>query len=149
MKNRVLFLCTGNSCRSQMAEGLARSILDRNHNIQSAGSNPSHVNPYAVKTMAEIGIDISGHQSKSVDTIDLSKVDIVITLCAEEVCPVVSGNIKRWHWPVSDPAGKGETEEQKLQCFREARHSIHKMIQKCLPQLSGAACGTDVGQNNI
>lgn len=112
-----------------MAEGLARAFLDPRHNIQSAGSKPSHVNPFAVKAMAELGIDISGHQSKSVDTIDLSKVDVVITLCAEEVCPIVPGSVQRWHWPVSDPAGKGETEEETLRHFREARDTIRKTIQ--------------------
>lgn len=132
----VLFLCVANSARSQMAEGLARAILDSRHYIQSAGSKPAQVNPFAVKVMAEIGLDISNHKSKSVDTIDLAKIDVVITLCAEEVCPVVSGEIERWHWPVFDPAGKGETEEQKLQWFREARHTIHKQIQRCLPQLN-------------
>ncbi len=135
----ILFLCVANSARSQMAEAIARAMLDSTHHVQSAGSKPSQVNPYAVKIMAEIGIDISNQKSKSVETIDLSGFDVVITLCAEEVCPVVNGNIKRWHWPVFDPAGKGETEEQKLQWFREARHTIQKTIQNCLPQLNGKA----------
>lgn len=120
-----------------MAEGLGRAILGPGHTVQSAGSRPSVVNPYAIKVMSEIEIDISGQTSKSVDTIDLSKIDIVVTLCAEEVCPVVSGQIVRWHWPIFDPAGKGKTEEQKLQWFREARHTIHKNIQNCLTQLRG------------
>src|SRR5688572_20610946 len=85
---RLLFLCVANSARSQMAEGLARSMLGAGVQVQSAGSKPSRVNPYAVEVMREIGIDIEGHFSKSVDDIDPASVDTVITLCAEEVCPV-------------------------------------------------------------
>ncbi len=135
----ILFLCVANSARSQIAEGLGRAILGPGHTVQSAGSSPSKVNPYAIKVMNEIGIDISKQTSKSVDTIDLSKLDVVITLCAEEVCPVVSAKVERWHWPVFDPAAKGGTEEEKLQWFREARHTIHKKMQSCLPQLRGGA----------
>jgi len=135
----ILFLCVANSARSQMAEGLARAILGAEHSVQSAGSKPSDVNPYARKVMNEIEIDISTQFSKSVDSIDLKKVDIVVTLCAEEVCPVVSGKIVRWHWPITDPAGRGETEEQKLQFFREARDAIRKCIQNNLKRLQGEA----------
>lgn len=133
----ILFLCVANSARSQLAEGLARSALGPGHRVQSAGSRPSHVNPFAVQAMKEIGIDISGHASKSVDSIDVSKIDLVITLCAEEVCPVLPGKTTRWHWPVVDPAGKGVTEEQKLQCFRDARQTIRKLIEEALPKLRG------------
>ena len=125
----ILFLCVANSARSQMAEGLARALLPGDHIIQSAGSNPSQVNPYSIKVMKEIGIDITRQLSKSISSICLDNVDIVITLCAEEVCPVTTGSTQRWHWPVSDPVVKGDTEEQKLQHFREARNSIHRMLQ--------------------
>src|SRR3546814_9614205 len=88
---RILFLCVANSARSQMAEGLTRYLLGDRATVMSAGSAPSRVNPYAVEAMAEIGIDISGHRSKSVDDIDPAEVDLVVTLCAEEDCPVLPG----------------------------------------------------------
>jgi protein-tyrosine-phosphatase/catechol 2,3-dioxygenase-like lactoylglutathione lyase family enzyme len=100
----LLFLCVANSARSQMAEGLARARFGDRVRIQSAGSQPSRVNPFAVEVMAERGISLDGHASKSVDTIDPSTVDTVITLCAEEVCPVFLGNARRLHWPIEDPA---------------------------------------------
>jgi len=100
----LLFLCVANSARSQMAEGLARARFGDRVRIQSAGSQPSRVNPFAIEVMAERGISLDGHASKSVDTIDPSTVDTVITLCAEEVCPVFLGNARRLHWPIEDPA---------------------------------------------
>jgi arsenate reductase len=100
----VLFLCVANSARSQMAEGLARARFGDRVRIQSAGSQPSRVNPFAIEVMAERGISLDGHASKSVETIDPSTVDTVITLCAEEVCPVFLGNARRLHWPIEDPA---------------------------------------------
>ncbi len=118
----ILFLCVANSARSQMAEGLARTILGNNHTIQSAGSFPSHVHPIAIEAMDEIGIDIRKQTSKSVQTIDPKSVDIVITLCADEVCPVFLGKAKRLHWPLSDPASRG------LFSFREVRDEIKKRI---------------------
>ena len=100
----LLFLCVANSARSQMAEGLARARFGDRVRIQSAGSQPSRVNPFAIEVMAERGISLDGHTSKSVDTIDPSTVDTVITLCAEEVCPVFLGDARRLHWPIEDPA---------------------------------------------
>jgi len=100
----LLFLCVANSARSQMAEGLARARFGDRVRVQSAGSQPSRVNPFAIEVMAERGISLDGHASKSVDTIDPSTVDTVITLCAEEVCPVFLGNARRLHWPIEDPA---------------------------------------------
>src|SRR3546814_9536388 len=91
----VLFLCVANSACSQMAEGLARTLLDGRATVASAGSQPSQVNPYAVEAMAEIGIDISGQHSKSVADIDPASVDVVVTLCAEEVCPTLPGRVRR------------------------------------------------------
>src|SRR3954471_11421282 len=88
MQSSLLFLCVANSARSQMAEGLARTLFGRLVRVQSAGSQPSRVNPYAVAAMREVGIDIAGHRSKSVDEIDPASVGAVITLCAEEVCPL-------------------------------------------------------------
>ena len=124
----ILFLCVANSARSQMAEGLARKMLAGKANIQSAGSKPSKVNPYAVQVMKEIGIDISSHYSKPVTSINLEKVDLIITLCAEEVCPVVPTKIKQLHWPIPDPTGEGEAEIQ-LGRFRQARERISGFLQ--------------------
>jgi arsenate reductase (thioredoxin) len=100
----ILFLCVANSARSQMAEGLARHMLGSDVTVLSAGSAPSIVNPYAVEAMAELGIDISAQRSKSVDDIDTATLDLVVTLCAEEVCPVLPGRVRRLHWPIPDPA---------------------------------------------
>ncbi|PHR91657.1 MAG: low molecular weight phosphatase family protein [Robiginitomaculum sp.] len=129
----ILFLCVANSARSQMAEGLARNLFKDTTppvHVQSAGSAPAFVNPYAVKAMAEIGIDITAHSSKSVDTLDTNAMDIIITLCADEVCPVVPGRVKRLHWPLPDPAPPHESEGPKLDedallaRFRSARDDI-------------------------
>lgn len=101
---RILFLCVANSSRSQMAEGLARHLLGSEAEVLSAGSRPTRINPHAIAAMADIGIDISRQQAKSVDAIDPSTIDLVVTLCAEEVCPALPGKVKRLHWPIADPA---------------------------------------------
>jgi arsenate reductase len=131
MSARVLFLCVANSARSQMAEGLGREILGDRASVQSAGSEPSVVNPYAVEVMNEIGIDLRTHHSKSVETIDPATVDTVITLCAEEVCPVFLGGARRLHWPIPDPASKDATipREEMLARFRRARDEIRRRIE--------------------
>jgi len=123
---RVLFLCVANSARSQMAEGLARFFFGQALRVQSAGSKPSRVNPYAIRVMGEWGIDLSGQHAKSVDTIDPSSVDIVVTLCAQEVCPIFLGKANHWHWPIEDPdrASDALTEDQRLEAFRAARNEI-------------------------
>jgi protein-tyrosine-phosphatase/catechol 2,3-dioxygenase-like lactoylglutathione lyase family enzyme len=128
--NSIVFLCVANSARSQMAEGLARSMLP-NVRVQSAGSKPATVNPYAVEVMREIGIDLGSHHSKSVDTIDPATVDTVITLCAEEVCPVFLGQVRRLHWPVADPASNDPTftRDELLARFRTARDQIRGRIE--------------------
>lgn len=128
----ILFLCVANSARSQMAEGLARSILGPSVRVQSAGSQPSTVNPYAVEVMWEIGIDLSGHRSKSADTIDAASIDTVITLCAEEVCPVFLGKVHRLHWPIEDAATADPsfTRDQMLARFRKARDEIRARIEQ-------------------
>ncbi len=129
---RILFLCVANSARSQMAEGLARQILGERAEVSSAGSEPAPVNPHAVEAMAEIGIDITGQYSKSVDTIDLSSLDLVVTLCAEEVCPILPGQVRRLHWPIADPAAEdaaqAETTETQAR-FRAAREVIQKEVE--------------------
>lgn len=127
----VLFLCVANSARSQLAEGLARHRFGDAVVVQSAGSAPSRLNPLAVEVMAERGIDISDQTSKSVDTIDAATVDIVITLCAEEVCPVFLGKAVRMHWPIADPATSTPLpNDEALARFREARDAIDALLAK-------------------
>ncbi len=131
MTMRLLFLCVANSARSQMAEGLARAMPGKDDmEILSAGSQPSTVNRYAIEVMAEIGIDISGHRSKSIDEVDTAAVDLVITLCAEEVCPVLPGRVRRLHWPIPDPASNDPaiSPEQMQSRFRSARDQIRERI---------------------
>jgi len=127
----ILFLCVANSARSQMAEGLARSMFGEQARVQSAGSQPSRVNPYAVEVMKEMGIDLAHHRSKSVDSIDPASVDVVITLCAEEVCPVFLGGARQLHWPIPDPASDdfSLSRDQMLQRFRSARDTIREKLE--------------------
>ena len=124
---RILFLCVANSARSQMAEGLARRVFGEQTEVLSAGSNPAPLNPHAVEAMAEIGIDITGQHSKSVDTIDLPGLDLVVTLCDEEVCPVLPGQVRRLHWPIPDPAAEDPGDPQAR--FRAARDLIRERIE--------------------
>ena len=120
----ILFLCVANSARSQMAEGLARAKFGPRVRVQSAGSEPSRVNPLAIEALREAGADISSHVSKSVDTIDPATVDLVITLCAEEVCPLGLAGVPRVHWPLPDPAGP----DRSIERFREARDEIARRL---------------------
>jgi len=113
-------MCVANSARSQMAEGLARALAPAGVEISSAGSYPWRVNPLAVEAMAEVGIDISGQESKSVDAIDGDDVDAVLTLCAEEVCPAWLGEAERAHWPLRDP--------KDLEDFRAVRDELRRRI---------------------
>jgi len=131
----VLFLCVANSARSQMAEGLGRKIFGAHFadqvRVQSAGSAPTRVNAYAIRAMAELGVDLTQQRSKSVDEIDPDSVDLVITLCAEEVCPVFLGDAARLHWPLEDPDRKDEdlSDEERLQHFRVTRDEIARRIE--------------------
>ncbi|MBK7951567.1 MAG: arsenate reductase ArsC [Deltaproteobacteria bacterium] len=137
---RLLFLCVANSARSQMAEGLARSIFGSDVLVQSAGSRPSRVNPFAVVVLREIGIPMAGQFSKSVETIDPASVDLVVTLCAEEVCPVFLSGAPRLHWPIADPDRPQEDlrEEERLQHFRVARDEIRaRLIQLATERRAG------------
>lgn len=133
---RILFLCVENSARSQMAEGLARHVLASRAEVMSAGSHPSTVNPHAIEAMSEIGIDISGHRSKSVDTIDPSRMDFVVTLCADEVCPVLPGRVRRLHWPIPNPVA--QTSKSPRARFRAAREQIRERIEKLVEIVEGA-----------
>jgi arsenate reductase (thioredoxin) len=124
----ILFLCVANSARSQMAEGVARSLAPAGVTVSSAGSRPSNVNPLAIQALDEIGIDIRAHFSKSVDTIPPDGVEVVITLCAEEECPVFLGKAKRIHWGLPDPGGAGLSEQEKLQSFRDVRDEFKRRL---------------------
>lgn len=125
----ILFLCIANSARSQMAEGLGRELLRGIAHVSSAGSQPSKVNPMAVEVLKEIGIDISHQKSKSVDSINKEKIDVVITLCAEEICPLFPGNVKRIHWPFPDPASSKYSPDEQLILFRKVRDDLKSKIQ--------------------
>ena len=130
-KIRVLILCTGNSARSQMAEGLLRHEGGERFEVHSAGTVPSFVRPQAIEAMREIGIDISGHRSKSVDEFAGQEFDYVITVCdnANENCPVFPGKTKRIHWSFDDPAEALGTEEEKLAVFRRVRNEIAEKLR--------------------
>ena len=120
----ILFLCVANSARSQMAEGIARSLAPRGVKVSSAGSSPASVHPQAIQALKEIGIDISCHRSKGLDSIDAGSVDAVITLCAEEICPVFPGKAFRVHWGLPDPSAAIGTEESRLNAFRTVRDEL-------------------------
>jgi arsenate reductase len=123
---KILFLCVANSARSQMAEGLARALFGSAADVSSAGSVPTRVNPNAIAAMAEVGIDITTHTSKSVDDVRAGGMDLIITLCADEVCPVVPGRVERLHWPLPDPAGAPP--DQALAKFRTVRDEIRRRL---------------------
>ncbi|MCY4028913.1 MAG: arsenate reductase ArsC [Acidobacteria bacterium] len=125
----ILFLCVANSARSQMAEGLARARFGSGVPVESAGSQPSRVNPLAVSVMAEIGVDISGQESTCVDAVDPARVGTVVTLCADEVCPAFPGAARRLHWPLPDPAGAAGSEEERRQRFRKVRDEIARRLE--------------------
>jgi arsenate reductase len=120
----VLFLCVANSARSQMAEGIGRSLAGHRVRVSSAGSEPSRVRPQAVAALAEIGIDAGSHRSKSFDEFHDVGVDCVITLCAEENCPVWLGDAWRVHWALPDPAAATGSEEEVLDSFRQVRDEL-------------------------
>ena len=120
----VLFLCVANSARSQMAEGVGRSLAEAGVRVSSAGSEPSRVRPQAVEALAEIGIDADSHRSKSFDEFHDAGVDCVITLCAEENCPVWLGDAWRAHWALPDPAAATGSDEDVLDSFRQVRDEL-------------------------
>lgn len=128
MPDAVLFLCVANSSRSQMAEGIARVLLPHRE-VRSAGSAPTQVNPYAIRAMAELGIDLGTHASTSIADVPRDTVSLVVTLCAEEVCPVFPGHVETLHWPLRDPAAVQGDDETKLAAFREVRDQIRSKLE--------------------
>jgi arsenate reductase len=132
MKPTVLILCTGNSCRSHLAEGILHAAAGDRLNVQSAGSKPAgYVHPLAIQVMKEIGIDISGHNSKSMNDFLQQPVETVITVCGnvDQVCPVFPGQLNRYHWGFDDPAHATGTEEEKLAVFRRVRDEIKRVFE--------------------
>jgi len=136
MKQRVLILCTGNSARSQMAEGWLRALAGDRFDVASAGTRPSVVNPLAITVMRERGIDISGHRSKSVTEFLDQPFDFVITVCdqAAEACPVFPGPARRIHWSFPDPAAAGGSEEQRVEAFRAVRDALERQLRAWIAQ---------------
>jgi arsenate reductase len=128
----VLILCTGNSCRSHLAEGFLQRAAGDILDVQSAGSKPAgYVHPLAIKVMAEIGVDISAHRSKSWNEFMQAPVETVITVCghADQACPIFPGQVNRHHWPIDDPAHATGTEEEKLEVFRRVRDEIRRRFE--------------------
>jgi arsenate reductase len=132
MKPTVLILCTGNSCRSHMAEGILRAAAGDILDVQSAGSKPAgYVHPLAIKALAEIGIDISGHHSKHMDEFLSQDVETVITVCgnADQACPMFPGQVNRHHWGFDDPAHATGTEDEQMEVFRRVRDEIRRVFE--------------------
>jgi len=128
---KLMFLCTGNSCRSQMAEGLAREMGAGLFEVHSAGLMPAGVNPFAVRVMAEVCIDISRQRSKAIDPVLMDKMDLVVTLCthADSLCPSTPPHVKKSHIPVHDPVGTKGTDEEVMAAFRAARDEIAALVK--------------------
>ncbi len=135
---RVLFVCTGNSARSQMAEGFARHYGQGRIEAHSAGMAPGHISPYAVAVMQQRGIDISGQQSKAFDWDLARRMDVVVTVCgrANESCPVLPPEVTRLHWPLEDPAAATGTEAEILAKFRAIRDQLDIRVAELLRQRS-------------
>jgi thioredoxin type arsenate reductase len=132
--NGILFLCVANSARSQLAEGIARSLAPAGLTVWSAGSRPTSVRAEAIAVLQEIGIDISTHRSKSVTEIPAAEVDVVVTLCGEEECPVFLGQARRLHWGLPDPAAVGGSQAERLAAFRRVRDELRKRIARLLTE---------------
>ncbi len=128
---RILVLCTGNSARSQMAEGLFRHEGRGEYEIESAGTKPSCVRPEAIVVMRELGIDIAGHRSKSVDEFAGQRFDYVVTVCdnARDTCPMFPADVERIHWSLEDPAAVQGSEDARLAAFRRIRDQLHERVR--------------------
>ena len=130
-KTKVIFICTGNSCRSQMAEGLLRDMAGTRFEVFSAGSHPSRLHPASIIVMAELEIDISNHSADSIDKYLDKAIDIVITVCdnARQACPVFPGNVKRIHWSIDDPFHGWGAEPSDLIPYRETRETLKDRLE--------------------
>lgn len=137
---KVMFLCTGNSCRSQMAEGFAKRYGEGLLEVHSAGLLATRVHPVAVAVMKEVGIDISNQNSQEIDEGLLNQMDVIITLCghAEASCPATPPHIKRLHWPIDDPVGTIGIEEEIMNAFRMARDEIKKKLVQFIEEVKHA-----------
>lgn len=124
----ILFLCVANSARSQMAEGLARSLAPAGVKVSSAGSSPTTVRPMAIAALREKGVDLSSHVAKRVDAIDAASVDVVVTLCSDEECPLFLGTALRIHWELPDPAGVMGTPDEQLEAYRQVRDELTRRL---------------------
>jgi arsenate reductase len=142
-KKRVLILCTGNSARSQMAEGLLRHDAGELFDVESAGTNASFVRSEAIAAMREIGVDISGHRSKNVDEFEGRQFDYVITVCdnARESCPVFFGTAEKLHRSFEDPAGLAGSEEERLASFRRVRDELREYLGAFATRVKSAGAG--------
>jgi arsenate reductase len=138
-RRRVLILCTGNSCRSQIAEALWRHLAGDRYEVQSAGTAPKRVHPLTVRVLDEAGIPTATLRSKHVGEIDTASLDLLVTVCdsAKESCPVLPGKFRREHWPFEDPAAAGGSEEEVLRVFRRVREEIAGRIRRFLDEEAG------------
>ena len=129
-KENIIFICTGNACRSQIAHGLLQKLTGDRFNVFSAGSHPSQVHPMSIKVMEEISIDISNNTSDHIDNYLDKRVDVVITVCdnANKLCPVFPGNVERLHWSIDDPFRGWDYNENQIQSFRHTRQEINDRI---------------------
>ncbi|HUA68962.1 MAG TPA: arsenate reductase ArsC [Candidatus Saccharimonadales bacterium] len=144
MKPTVLILCTGNSCRSHIAEGFLRASAGDFVNVLSAGSNPTgYIHPLAIKVMAEVGIDISGHRSKHLKEFLGQNIRTVITVCGnlDQGCPVFPGQLQRHHWPFLDPAKATGSEEEILNSFRQVRDQMRRVFEAYAAGLKDGGLG--------
>ena len=135
-KKKVIFICTGNACRSQMAEGLLRHMAGDKFEVYSAGSHPSCLHPASVAVMAEWGIDIARHTAEPIDDYLETGIDIVITVCdnAQQICPTFPGNVKRIHWGLDDPYHGWGSEPEDLLPYRETRDELKDRIKVFLTE---------------
>jgi arsenate reductase len=142
---RILFLCTGNSCRSQMAEGLGRRLVREGTRVWSAGTAPMGIDPRASQVMNELDIDLSEQHSKHLDEVPVSEFDLVVTLCgsARDSCPVLPVDVRRVHWPLPDPASAKGSEAEVLDFFRSVRDDIRARVEVLLRDPAAAGNARD------
>ncbi len=137
---RIMFLCTGNSCRSQMAEYLARTVFaEEKYRVLSSGTDPQEVHPYTHRVLGEVGIDSSDAHAKTIDAGEMAEFDLVITLCgdARDNCPILPSTVRQVHWPIKDPAACTGPENCKMEAFRRVRDELHERIRALHDCLGG------------